>query len=90
PLFFVATLGISFILAWLRLKSGSIWPAVLLHASHNLFIQQFFDPLSGGFLTKYLVGETGVLLVAIIIIFALVFWMMRDKLPDIRITPAQT
>ncbi|MGZ7067731.1 MAG: CPBP family glutamic-type intramembrane protease [Methanobacterium sp.] len=90
PLFFVATLGISFILAWLRLKSGSIWPAVLLHASHNLFIQQFFDPLSSGSLTKYLVGETGVLLVAIIIIFALVFWMMRDKLPDIRITPTQT
>jgi membrane protease YdiL (CAAX protease family) len=30
--------------AWLRLSSGSAWPAVLLHASHNSFIQTFFDP----------------------------------------------
>lgn len=30
PLFLTSVLGISFMLTWLRLKSGSIWPAVLL------------------------------------------------------------
>ena len=36
----------SFVYAWLRLKSGSLWTAVILHASHNLFVQQVFDPLT--------------------------------------------
>jgi CAAX prenyl protease-like protein len=28
--------------AWLRWRSGSLWAAVLLHASHNAFMQAFF------------------------------------------------
>jgi membrane protease YdiL (CAAX protease family) len=44
--FTVMAVGISFAFAWLRLQSGSFWPAVLMHASHNLFIQQVFDPLT--------------------------------------------
>lgn len=28
--------SLSFVLAWLRLKSDSLWPAALLHASHNV------------------------------------------------------
>jgi membrane protease YdiL (CAAX protease family) len=36
----------SVLYAWLRLRSGSVWPAVLLHASHNAFVQNFFDPLT--------------------------------------------
>jgi membrane protease YdiL (CAAX protease family) len=34
--FAVLVIGISFAFAWLRLKSGSVWPTVLLHASHNV------------------------------------------------------
>ncbi len=37
--FTVLVIGISFALIWLRLKSGSLWTAVLLHTSHNIFIQ---------------------------------------------------
>lgn len=85
PLFLVGVLSISFVLAWLRLKSGSLWPPVLLHTSSNLFIQSIFTPLSIGLLTPYLVGETGLLTVTIMLIFAIIFWLMRDKLPDIRI-----
>src|SRR5579885_620856 len=36
----------SFIMGWLRLKSGSLWPAAILHASHNLFIQAIFDRMT--------------------------------------------
>jgi hypothetical protein len=28
--------------AWWRLKSGSLWPVVLWHGNHNLFIQGIF------------------------------------------------
>jgi hypothetical protein len=33
-------------LAWLRLKSDSLWPPVLFHASHNVFFPIVFDNLT--------------------------------------------
>ncbi len=33
----------SFLYAWLRQRSGSVWPAAMLHASHNLLVQSVFD-----------------------------------------------
>jgi membrane protease YdiL (CAAX protease family) len=39
-------LALSIMLAWLRLRSASLWPAILLHAAHNFFIQDIFDPLT--------------------------------------------
>ena len=86
PLFTITVIGLSFILAWLRLKSGSLWPAVLLHASSNLFVQSLFDPLTKQTgITRYIVGETGILFAAILLLVGLIFWWMRDKLPDNRI-----
>lgn len=41
--FTVTLVGISYLFAWITLKSGSVWPAMLLHASHNLYVQGFFD-----------------------------------------------
>jgi membrane protease YdiL (CAAX protease family) len=32
--------------AWMRLRSGSVWTGVILHASHNLFLQEIFDRLT--------------------------------------------
>lgn len=34
------------IAAWLRLRSGSVWPAIALHAVHNAFIQWLLDPMT--------------------------------------------
>jgi hypothetical protein len=54
-------IGLCFILTWLRLKSGSLWTGVILHASSNHFIQQFFDPMimyTGS--AKYILGEFGI------------------------------
>jgi len=53
PLFTAAVLATSFIYTWFRLKSGGLWTTMLLHASHNLYIQNLFDPLSSGDLSKY-------------------------------------
>jgi uncharacterized protein len=39
-------IGLSFVIGWLRMKTQSIWPCVLLHAAHNGFLQTVFDPLT--------------------------------------------
>jgi len=57
-----------------RLKSGSIWLGVVLHAAHNTFIQQFFDPLTvDKSKTRHIAGEFGAGLAAISILLAFYF-----------------
>jgi membrane protease YdiL (CAAX protease family) len=41
--FAVMVIGISFLYTWVTLGSGSVWPAMLLHGSHNLYVQGVFD-----------------------------------------------
>jgi uncharacterized protein len=58
--FTVLVLGISFAITWFRLNSGSLWTTVLLHGSHNIFIQAVFTPMSGFTrLTPYVIDEFG-------------------------------
>ena len=81
--FTVMVLGISFAFAWLRLKSGSLWTAVLLHASHNLFIQTILTPLtqdSGA--TRYWIDEFGIGLAFAAALVAFLFWRRRNELPQ--------
>jgi membrane protease YdiL (CAAX protease family) len=79
--FTVMVIGLSFAFAWMRLKSGSLWTGVLLHASHNLFIQQVFNPLTTDTgLTKYITGEFGIALALVSLVIAYVFWKERTEL----------
>jgi membrane protease YdiL (CAAX protease family) len=58
--FTVLVMSLSVVMAWLRLRSGSLWPAVLVHGSHNLFIQGVFTPLTGDTgRTKWVIDEFG-------------------------------
>jgi hypothetical protein len=53
----------------------------VLHAAHNTFIQEFFDPLTvnkPG--TKYVAGEFGVALLVISVLMAIYFWKRRNEL----------
>ena len=62
----------SFILAWLTLRSNSLWPAAIFHGSHNLFIQSIFTPLTRDTgRTNYVIDEFGIGLVITIGIGAL-------------------
>jgi hypothetical protein len=64
----------------MRLKSGSIWPGVVLHAAHNTFFQQFFDPLTvDKSKTRYIAGEFGAGLAVISILMAFYFWKRRNE-----------
>lgn len=80
PLFTLCVPMISFVWTWLRLKSGSIWPCVFLHAAHNTFIQRFFEPLTVyNNKTPYMAGEFGAVLGVISILLAAYFWSRRDE-----------
>jgi len=78
-MFMIMVLGISFAFAWLRLKSGSLWTAAILHASHNLFIQAIFTPLTlQNKWTPYIIDEFGVGLALAGILVAL-FFIRKNK-----------
>jgi membrane protease YdiL (CAAX protease family) len=54
----------SIVMAWLVLRARSLWPAAILHASHNLFIQSLLTPFTRDTgPTKYIIDEFGVGLV---------------------------
>jgi len=79
--FTVMVIGLSFAFAWMRLKSGSLWTGMLMHASHNLFIQGVFDPFTTDTgLTKYITGEFGIALALISLVVAYAFWKKRAEL----------
>jgi membrane protease YdiL (CAAX protease family) len=83
--FTVFVVGLSFAAAWLRLKSGSVWTAALLHGSHNLFMLHVFDVLttdSGG--TWLLLGEYGAVSAAMGLLLAILFWSLRIRLPEVN------
>jgi membrane protease YdiL (CAAX protease family) len=45
-LFMLAIAGAAVSFGWLRLASASVWPAMLIHASHNAWFQSVFDSLT--------------------------------------------
>ena len=74
--------GFSFVLTWFRLKTGSVWTAMFLHASHNVFVQTIFTPLTADTgPTEFFVGEFGVGLAAGYLTAAVLVWKLREQLP---------
>ena len=45
--FFVMVMAFTFAADAPCVKARSFWPAVVLHASHNVFVQSIFDPITG-------------------------------------------
>ena len=81
--FTVMVIGIAFLFAWMRLKSASVWTGMLLHASHNIFIQGFFDPLTRPApVTNYLIGEFGAGLAMVAVVIAVICYKKRGELPE--------
>ena len=72
-------LGLSVIMLWLRLRSGSVWTGALVHASINLWNQEFFTPMTAprGAITNYTIDESGFMLPIVISITAYLFWRQR-------------
>ncbi len=83
--FTVMILAMSFIFAWMRLKSASLWPAAVMHASHNLFVQTVFDNLMRNTgKTLWYTTEFGAALALVTCAFAIYFWTRRAEVAPAR------
>ena len=87
--FTVMVVADSFILAWMRLKSGSLWTGAILHASHNLYVQAILSPLTANTgKTPWYIDEFGAVLPVVVVCFAIYFWRRRGELkagPDLKL-----
>jgi membrane protease YdiL (CAAX protease family) len=70
-LFLIGATAFGTVIAWLRLESGSIWPAIVLHGVWNNVIQGPFDHATTGPAALLWTGESGILTVAMLMVVAL-------------------
>lgn len=73
PVFCIAVVADSYLFAYVRLRSGSVWPAVVAHAAWNAIIQGVFDRSTHG--ESVWVGEAGILTALAQV--AVVIWLVR-------------
>ncbi len=102
PLFYGTVVAASFFYGYLRLYTGSVWPASIAHAVHNAawgVLGAFTATSSAVLVNKYLVGDYGLLiLVGAVIGAVLVGRMLRSGMdqaqeagavvPEVPPTPA--
>lgn len=72
--FTVSLVAMSVVYGWFRERSGSLWTAVLLHASHNVLVTPVFSRMTvdtGP--TAYAIDEFGFLLASVSVALAIVF-----------------
>jgi membrane protease YdiL (CAAX protease family) len=84
--FTAMVIAMAFVMGWLRLRSGSLWPCALLHASHNLFVQAVLDRMTRPE-TKalYVTTEFGfgmAITIAIVAIYLVVRHPVRTRIPE--------
>lgn len=84
-LFLVSATVVSVVFGRLRLATGSIWPAIVLHASWNSVIQQAFDQVTSGEGATLWVGESGILVAMALVVAGLI--AARGSWPVIRRLP---
>ena len=76
--FTVMVVAVAYIMGFLKVRSKSIWPCVLLHATHNTFVQGLYDALTAPVGTaKYITTEFGAGL-AMMIICAAILLLKRE------------
>jgi membrane protease YdiL (CAAX protease family) len=73
--FTLLSIGFSLIMTYLRLKSSSIWPVTLMHASHNLYVLSIFHPMTVQYKETWrYANEFGFVVPLIVLLFGLYFW----------------
>lgn len=68
PIYVIQCIAMSYPMSYLSLKSKSVWPAAFFHFTHNFVIQILLDQSISGQNKPYLVGETGILTISILLI----------------------
>lgn len=84
--FTLSTTSSGVIMAYLRLKSGSLWTAVIFHMSLNVFLQKVFTPLTlENQNSDWYMDDSGAVLAIVTSIAALYFWRLGRK--EFQIAP---
>ena len=77
--FFVMVMAMTTIANTLCMEANSMWPSIVLHSSHNLFVQSIFDKMTiNASYTQYITSEFGVGL-ALCYTLATIFILYRRK-----------
>jgi uncharacterized protein len=80
PLFQVACFtlmitSMSVIMTYFTFKSGSLWPAVVFHAAHNIYIQKIFTPLTiRSENSEMWIDEYGLMIPIVVTCLAFLYW----------------
>jgi membrane protease YdiL (CAAX protease family) len=70
----IAIIGLSALTAWLRVKSGSLWPPVIWHAAHNLLVLAVYPAMTvRKAYSEYVISDFGIGVMVTGILLALVF-----------------
>ena len=79
--FMISVTAMAVTVAWLRLRSESLWTAAFYHGAHNLTIQGIFDgsTVDTGW-TKWITTEFGIGLTFATVAMSLYFWSRRGEL----------
>jgi membrane protease YdiL (CAAX protease family) len=89
-IFVVSVIGMALVIGILRLRSGSVWPAIILHAAWNAVIQGPFDRSATGPAATTWVGESGVLVASVILALGIAIVMLDRRLADAARNPPET
>ena len=81
PMFIIHILAITVIVSWLRIKSNSVWPAVIWHVMHNFLDQGVFRSMTTVENSSYFISETGFIttLCAILLAIAILVFGRFEK-----------
>jgi membrane protease YdiL (CAAX protease family) len=87
-IFMVSATAMGYVIALLRLETGSIWPAIAFHAAYNSIIQSAFAPATTGAGVPLWVGmEAGILVALTSVVVGVIFsrgrWTIR-KVPEVQ------
>ena len=73
--FTVMTIGLSFIMTYLRVGSGSLWPATVMHAAHNVYVLTIMQPMTVQYKETWrYASEFGFILPVVALLFGLFLW----------------
>jgi membrane protease YdiL (CAAX protease family) len=87
----VGITAFGYVIARMRLETGSVWPAIVLHTAWNSIIIRGFDPATTGSGAMLWVGESGILTTLALVVAAVVFsrgrWTILGEPPKCERAP---
>ena len=77
--------ALAFIMAWIRLKSGSLWTCAIMHACSNLYLEGVFEDVTvDNSLTRLVADDFGYGVALVYVLVAFLFWLKRSALPQVK------